>query len=171
MTDEHDHDARFTRLYSAYYGTLLAYARRQVDQGMAEDVVQKTFEIAWRRLDEVPAGESALPWLYCQARGEVANRRRWHRRFAEFLRRLEAQATPPGNGSAPPDLDGIFEAARACLSAADREALQLRYWEELTIEEAAVIAGCTPNAMAVRVHRARVRLEHHLLRLGYGGLP
>lgn len=50
----------------------------------------------------------------------------------------------------------------------DREALQLIAWENLQLQEAAAVAGCSVTAMAMRVHRARRRFQKllHLFPLG-----
>ena len=44
----------------------------------------------------------------------------------------------------------------------DREVLQLVMWEVLTHAEAAQVLGCSTNAVAVRLHKARKRLQTEL---------
>jgi RNA polymerase sigma-70 factor (ECF subfamily) len=48
------------------------------------------------------------------------------------------------------------------LSVREREALQLVLWEELSHAEAAQVLGCSANAVAIRVHRAKTRLRGEL---------
>jgi RNA polymerase sigma-70 factor (ECF subfamily) len=48
------------------------------------------------------------------------------------------------------------------LSVREREALQLVLWEELSHAEAAQVLGCSANAVAIRVHRAKTRLRREL---------
>ena len=50
----------------------------------------------------------------------------------------------------------------ARLSADDRELLRLTAWEQLTRDEIATVLGCSANAVAIRLHRARRRLERLL---------
>jgi RNA polymerase sigma-70 factor (ECF subfamily) len=45
---------------------------------------------------------------------------------------------------------------------AEREALRLIGWEGLDLAGAALAMGCSRSAMAVRLHRARRRLESEL---------
>lgn len=72
---------RFTDLFDRTHAPLLAYAvRRVADPADAADVVAETFLVAWRRLDDVPAGEAARPWLYGVARRVLANHYRGERR-------------------------------------------------------------------------------------------
>ena len=42
---------------------------------------------------------------------------------------------------------------------ADREALLLRYWYDLSSGESAKVLGCTAATFAVRLHRARRRFK------------
>lgn len=53
-------------------------------------------------------------------------------------------------------------AALSQLSTADRELLLLLAWEGLTPEQAATVLDVSRNALAVRIYRARQRLEAHL---------
>lgn len=60
--------------------------------------------------------------------------------------------------SLPLAADPFSEQVRAALSTlrpADREALQLVLWDELSHAEAAAVLGCSPNAFEIRYRRAR----------------
>ena len=58
-------EERFAVLFEGTHLALLAYAvRRVADAADAADVVAETFLVAWRRLDDVPTGEGARPWLF-----------------------------------------------------------------------------------------------------------
>ena len=48
------------------------------------------------------------------------------------------------------------------LSGREREALQLVLWDELSHADAAQVLGCSANAVAIRVHRAKARLRREL---------
>jgi RNA polymerase sigma-70 factor (ECF subfamily) len=58
--------------------------------------------------------------------------------------------------------DPELMAALGRLSAGDREALLLCYWEELEPGQMARALGCSRAAAAVRLHRARRRLAREL---------
>ena len=68
--------ARFEELWDELFPRVLGYALRRTDQEEARDVGAETFTVAWRRLEDVPAGDDALPWLLATARKQLANRRR-----------------------------------------------------------------------------------------------
>ena len=160
-----DAQGRFDALYRAHNEAILRYARRRTDQDTARDVAAETFLIAWRRLADVPAGPGqAEPWLYGVARRVLANAERSRRRTQRVTVRLWQQGQ---DAEVPDPAAGIAERARLAqalqrLAEPDREALRLVGWEELDVAGAALAMGCSRSAMAVRLHRARRRLERVL---------
>lgn len=165
----HDHStptsrlARFEALFSAHQRPVLAYAMRRTQAFVdAEDIVAETFTIAWRKIDSVPVAEP-LPWLYAVARRVLSNHRRGlgrQERLAALLR-VDDVATPERAGE---DRDGPASAALASLSPADQEILRLVAWEELGNQQIAAVLGITPNAVAIRLFRARARFTDALAR-------
>jgi RNA polymerase sigma-70 factor (ECF subfamily) len=154
--------ARFDALFTDHQRPILAYAmRRTPTLADAEDVAAETFTIAWRKMDAVPA--DPLPWLYAVARRVLANHRRGsgrRERLAALLR-VDDAPTPLRAGE---DHDGPVFAALASLSPADQEVLRLVAWEELGNQEIATVLGVSPNAIAIRLHRARARFADALAR-------
>ena len=63
---------------------------------------------------------------------------------------------------ASPDDRLALADAFARLSEDDRETLLLVGWDGLTPQQAAEVLGCTANAFAARLSRARRRLSTHL---------
>ncbi len=128
----------------------------------AEDVAAETFTVAWRKIDTVPA-EEPLPWLYAVARRVLANHRRGNGRRERLaaLLRTDDVSTPLHAGE---DHDGPAFVAMASLPPADQELLRLVAWEELGNQQIAAVLGITPNAVAIRLHRARARFADALAR-------
>ena len=154
-----DRQARFEEIYEAYSGLILAYAaRRTVDVNDAADVVAETFTVAWRRLEDVPDGEQARPWLYGVARRVLANQRRGIERRRRLQDRLQDESTRPVGSEASdgelPEVAHVGEAF-AQLAEGDRELLTLVAWDGLSREQIAAILGCSPTTVRVRLHRAR----------------
>jgi RNA polymerase sigma factor (sigma-70 family) len=147
----------FVALYECCYDDVLRYARRRVDEESARDVAAETFVVAWRRPDVVPA--VALPWLYGVARRVLANESRRVRRQDRVTMRVAAMRPSPIDETHRVGETQIMAAALAELSAADREAVRLIAWEGLNLSDAALAAGCSRGAFAVRLHRARRRLQ------------
>ena len=156
-----DRTARFRRLFDATYQPLHAYVRRRADAADADDLVADVLTVAWRRLDAIPAG-AELPWLYGVARRTLAN----HRRGQARRRRLTTRLATLADGSGPDDKDDeAVLAALGRLSAADRELLRLAAWEDLDAADIAVALGCSVNAAALRLSRARRKLRTRLTEL------
>ncbi|MFE5309528.1 RNA polymerase sigma factor [Isoptericola sp. NPDC056605] len=155
-------DGRFAALFEETNDALLAYAlRRVVVPEDAADVVAETFLVAWRRIDEVPAGPESRAWLFGVARRVLANHRRGERRRNALADRLRSEIE-----LIVPSLDagGLSEVERAleCLNDDDRELLRLEAWDGLARDEIARALGLTRPAVRVRLHRARKRLREEL---------
>jgi len=128
------------------------------------DVVADVFTAAWRRLDDIPPPPDDRLWLYGVARRVIAGKHRGTRRLRSLLARLEANHD--ASAGQPQETanflnDRLLQAVRR-LGAAEREALQLVLWEQLSHAEAAEILGCSANAVAIRVHRAKAKLRDTL---------
>lgn len=154
--------AVFAALFEAHFDAVLAYARRRTAQlSDAEDVAAETFTIAWRRFGDRPQDEAHhLPWLYGIARRVLANQRRGSARRSRLRERLIGLVQrAPSTGSAR--LASAVDALPR-LRTDDQEILRLVAWEGLSHLEAGVALGITPNAAAIRLHRARRRLANEL---------
>jgi RNA polymerase sigma-70 factor (ECF subfamily) len=156
-----EEEARFEAMVRSTRSAVLAYALRRTDAATAEEVAAETYAIAWRRFDAVPA--DPLPWLYAVARRVLANATRAKRRRAELVERL-TWITPRGSAATvdPTDDLGEREIVRAALLRlrdADREILMLVAWEGLESARAAEALGISKEVFALRLHRARRRLD------------
>jgi RNA polymerase sigma factor (sigma-70 family) len=157
-------DERLVTLWNAHYGSVLAYAKRRAPAEMATEVASAVFTVLWRRIDD-PL-DDPLPWLLAVARRELANQRRGEARRRHLS--LRVRRSTRADASIVPDLavgavEGtLARAALARLRPEDREVLMLVAWEGLDPARAAAVLGVTPATFAVRLHRARRRLESHL---------
>ncbi len=164
-----DHEQRFRALFDREARPVLGYALRRVRQpDDAADVVAETFAIAWRRIEDVPAGADARAWLLAVARRVLANQRRGRRRRARLDERLrhELRAAVPATPHAD-DLADSVRRALATLPEQDREVLLLVGWEGLTPAEIAKVCAIPDVTARTRLHRARGRLRAALEADGY----
>ncbi len=158
-------EALFRRLYADHFRAVVAFAVRRAEQpDDAADVVADTFLVVWRRLDDVPVGDEALPWLYGVARRVLANQRRSLLRRERLGARLrstlrEVPAPDPGDAADSGAVVDRVRAAMDSLSPADRELLQLVGWEELEPQEVAVVLDLPAATVRTRLTRARARLR------------
>jgi RNA polymerase sigma factor (sigma-70 family) len=157
-----------SRLYERHAPAVHRYALRRSDPDTAEEVTAQVFLVAWRRRQEL--SDEPLPWLYGVARRALADQRRGAARRVRLRDRLEGETAVVGSGGQAAELqapelglpDRDLSDALNRLSDADREALLLRYWEELEPVQIARVMGCSRAAAAVRLHRARGRLRRAL---------
>jgi RNA polymerase sigma-70 factor, ECF subfamily len=154
---EHD-EQRFERLYREHFERVAAYLLSRADRTLSEDALARTFEIAWRRLDDLP--DDPLPWLLGVARRALADLRRGQGRQDALIDRIAATLTEVGDDHA----ETLAERRRmldalARLSESQREVLLLVVWDGLSQREAAAVLGCSRGAVALRLHRARARLR------------
>lgn len=155
-----DRTERFRAIFDECYQPLHGYVRRRCGLPDADDLVADILTVAWRRLDDIPPG-SELPWLYGVAARTILNRQRTLRRRARLVSRLTLERPPEAGASDDAVLDAL-----ARLGPEDRELLQLAAWEQLRAGEIAVVMGCTPNAAALRLSRARARLRAAMTEMG-----
>jgi RNA polymerase sigma-70 factor, ECF subfamily len=147
---------RFERLYAEHFDRVAAYLLARVDREVAGDALTATFEVAWRRIDDVPGDE--LPWLLGVARRVLANARRSRTRQAALVERMTAASQTQTNETET-GLAANLAAALLQLTPPQREALLLIAWEGLSEREAARVLGCSRLAFAARLHRARAHIR------------
>lgn len=145
-------------LHSRYAATVRAYVLRRSDAETAEEVCAEVWTVAWRRLGDVPV-KDPLPWLFGVARRVLANERRRQRRQRALIDRLVARGSAGVVGPPGIPADPVLGAALRRLSPADAEILLLVAWEDLSPQRAAAALGIRPRTFAVRLHRARKRLQ------------
>ncbi|MFI6404770.1 RNA polymerase sigma factor [Streptomyces sp. NPDC050548] len=161
--------ARFEGLAQVVVEPLHRYLLRRTNTETAEDVLSETLLVLWRRIDDVPGlgddsasppdPDDVLPWCYGVARGCLANARRADGRRLRLMERLiRTQQRAPEEAAEHSEL----HAALASLGAADREVVRLWAWEGLAPRQIAEVTGSTPNAVSIRLHRAKARLADRL---------
>jgi RNA polymerase sigma-70 factor (ECF subfamily) len=164
-----DREARFQRLFDEAGQDLLAYALRRVERAEdAADLVAETFLVAWRRLDDLPAGGEARLWLFGVARRQLANQRRGELRRSALADRLRGElpvAVAAVSASQDESAD-LVRSALARLGPEDRELLMLSGWEGLSPREIAKVMRLSAVTLRSRLHRARKRLRAELAREG-----
>ena len=154
-----DHSS-FREVYREYLGPIRAYLARRVPFGDVEDLTADVFAVAWKKHTSVTPGQE-LPWLYRIASFVVANYRRKERHRLDVLWLFHEPDTAPAADSffdGDPDLATAWKA----LSLAQQELLALVIVEGLPVQDAAVVLATTPNAVSIRLHRAKKQLAENL---------
>jgi RNA polymerase sigma-70 factor (ECF subfamily) len=154
--------AAFRRVFEQHHRDVHAYCLRRTNPDDALDAAAEVFLTAWRRMEDMPDGESALPWLYGVARRVLSRQWRSQSRLRRLVSRSAAVGIPPTDDPENvvvrrEELAVVLEALGR-LSAGDQEVLRLSAWDELPHATIADLLGCSINAVDQRIHRAKGRL-------------
>ncbi len=152
--------------YSVFFRREFPHVARTVylilrDQGRAEEVTQEAFILLLRHWRKVSSYDRPDAWVRRVAI-RLAVRTSWRERRRWVLERQTV--VTPGSEDSPP---GVVEALRS-LSAHQRAAIVLFYYEDCPIDEVAQILDCSQNTVKSHLHRGRSRLRA-LLGETYGG--
>ncbi len=164
MTDRRT--GRFDEVYRLHGRAVLAYCMRRTSQQDAMDAASEVFVIALRKIEAVPHGEEALPWLYATAKNVLRNRERARRRQVRLKAKMRAE---PRDAVPGPDVQLIMGeeqnallAALGRLSPKDQEVLRLVEWDGLSREQVAAMHYVSRAAIDKRISRAYRRLRREL---------
>lgn len=167
MTTESSREnlVKFEILYSANYKDIYAYVYRRLPYSTLDvaDIVSDTFTTAWRRIGDLPAAPQDRPWLFGVARLRLLEHQRSRVHLQRLFSRLQAESSrvSPSDLAADPRYLRIRMALKE-LRQMDREVLTLVYWDGLNHAETASVLGCSVNAVALRIKKAKVRLHRKL---------
>lgn len=152
----------FEELFAEVFEPVRRYLARRTDEATADDVAAETMLVLWRRPAEVPA-DARTAWAIGVARLQLQNAQRSHRRQDRLVARI-ITVDPPSETAPDPDTDGNDRVARAIAGLRDNDAelIRLWAWEELTVTEIAQVLSLSPNAVSVRLHRAKKQLADRL---------
>ena len=145
--------ADVTEWFEAHAAALVLYAGQWLTGGLAEDAVQEVFV---RLMAQARPPDNVKAWLFRAVRNEAISRWRSSRRTADRERRLAA----PEKWFEPSGADPIDAktAARAIqeLPEEQREAVVLRIWGGMTLQE---ISGLTGSPISTVFHHYREGLR------------
>lgn len=134
-------------------------ATAQVQRAQTESWVQDAFLRLLRESRDGLVPDSPEAWVHKVARDALSNRRRKIRNGLAALR-----CTPPhAEGDAGPD-GGAVDLRRALgeLSSAQRRALVLHYYFDLSVREVALELGCAESTVKSHLLRGRRALRSQL---------
>lgn len=163
-------DAAFTRLYEQYaaviYRLAFSLLRNQED---AEEVLQDSFEYAFRKLRRYDPRKSAFKsWLFQIAISRCRNKRRRRRPVLVPLTDVTADEGAVGKLDAPDEIlerslqhQAIWDAVGQ-LSPKLREAAVLRYYEGFSYREIGRILGVPAKTAQSRMRLAQKALRDQL---------
>ena len=168
-------DALFAKYQDYVYNILFGIVGSQEE---ARDLTQDVFLQVYRSLPKFRFGSRFATWLYRIAANRGVDAARGSRRW-RFLPILDEPAFTQLPAEADTEPEAVFErkmeretVQRVLMRCpvAHREALVLRYYQDLSVEEIADVMGCSTAAAKVRLHRARKVFKDNFVSL-YGTHP
>jgi RNA polymerase sigma-70 factor (ECF subfamily) len=165
-----DADA-YAILVDRYWDRYARYAVRMVgNREDAEEALQDAFVRAYRALGRYQEQEKFGGWLLRivvnECRTVAARGRRREQRFPDCDEAAWLAAEAAAATDHPAEVAALreeLERALAALPREQREALLLKYGEELSYDEIAAVTGAGTSALKMRVKRACERLREILL--------
>lgn len=168
LVSEGNHDA-FAALYDRISGRVLGLVRRVlIDPAQSEEVTQDVFLEVWQQASRFdPVRGKAVSWILTVA----------HRRAIDRVRSSQTSRDRDyavGIRDFQPSVDDVAEStevrlehrrvveAMSQLTAPQREALELTYFQGLSNSEAALTAGVPLGTMKTRLRDSLIALRTHL---------
>src|SRR4051812_20824477 len=129
----------FSELVSRHLSWVHATCRKALrDQQMAEDAAQAVFIILARRAESITEQTRLSGWLFNTARFVVKDARKQqarYRRREDVARELAAERMAPRRAAVSADTQAALDDALATLTERDRQALLMRFYEGLSLNE------------------------------------
>ena len=161
---QHDDRAAFGQLVSRHQSAVRTVLRRLTrgDSGLADDLAQDTFVLAWRNIRHFRFEAKFSTWIY---RIAINAWRSEARRKRELLLDLDEGELPADDtGEDMPDIVARLdlERALATLSDGERAAIAACYYADLSHEEAAQALGIPVGTVKTHVLRGKAKLKARL---------
>jgi RNA polymerase sigma-70 factor (ECF subfamily) len=154
-----DEESRFAEIYNEYGKLLHAYCARRTLASQSADAVAEVFLVAWKKIDQVPRGAAALPWLYGVAYRVISHQWRSKARSRRLVTRLgglaQIEAATPELLLIRREEDQFVMKAASRLRSIDQEILRLTLWEDLALADVALVLDLAPAVIKQRAYRAR----------------
>jgi RNA polymerase sigma-70 factor (ECF subfamily) len=156
----------FAELFDRFHERTRLYLLRLLGRTEAEDVQQEVWLGVYRRISGLANPAAFRTWLFQVTRNQAVDFLRKRRRHEELLSSV-AQTPEKNDPTTEDDLlnrvdAGIVDEAVQGLTAPLRETVHLRYWEDLSYSEIALVTGQPIGTVRSRLHHARKRLSRAL---------
>jgi RNA polymerase sigma-70 factor (ECF subfamily) len=156
-------EAGFAVLVRRYQSQIHRFVRRFVhDHGLAEDIASETFFAAWQQAASFQGRSSVRTWLLAIARHKALSIRQRGDRQEDSLDNVATILIDPNEGPEDKmvreDLSGFLHRSLVRLPVEQEALVQLIYYREKTLGEAARIVGIPENTAKSRMFLARRKL-------------
>lgn len=156
--------AGFEELLIAHQPRILRYIKSLVaNHHEAEDLLQRTNLILWRKRASFEAGSNFRAWSFAIARLEVLNQLRQQRRdqrvFSEQPQDLAAAECPRAPETVDPEVLLALRNSLKRLPSRDQELVLMRYGTDKTLNDYAKNLNRRPGTLKARLFKIRENLR------------
>jgi RNA polymerase sigma-70 factor, ECF subfamily len=159
-------DQAFAQLFEQFSVKTLRHLRGLIGDA-ADDVQQEVWLSVYRSLATLANPGAFRTWLFRTTRHRATDYLRRRRRERELVDEMTATASeaidPAVDDEALPD-DAVVEAEIARLPPLQREALLLRFRDEMSYADIALVVGAPIGTVKTRVHHAKRALQERFKR-------
>lgn len=156
MIDDRTQEEYFIALYKEMYSSLYKIALSSIhNEDIAQDLVQETFLVAYRRRDALVSSSSPKGWLIKTLRNIIGNTYKQQAKIAEMFTSLEELEDNVGR-------DTDFPVKLEYRGIIDDESLKLLMWvycDNWSYQEAADKLGISLSACKKRIQRAKEQFK------------
>lgn len=158
--------AQLEQLHASSFGWALACCRR--DHSDAEEVLQIAYLKVLEGKARFNGSASFKTWLFAVIRKTALDQRRKHFLRSMIILRAEEHRTAgsrverPDESAYRSEMQAVFRSALARLPNRQREALQLVFYHDLSLQEAAVVMGVSIGSARTHYDRGKKRLRELL---------
>ena len=157
-------------LYARHHVRVYRFVLRLVrNPAVAEDLISEVFLDVWRQADRFEGRSAVTTWLLAIARFKaltVLRRRPEEELDQDMTAAIEDQADNPELVVQKKDKSEILRQCLSALSPEHREIIDLVYYHEKSVEEAAEIVGIPQSTVKTRMFYARKKLAELLKNAG-----
>ena len=156
-------DDAFMKLVDRYSGRLLYYIRRLLeDADRSDDVLQEVWLTVYRKINTLRDASAFSVWLYRTARNRAISLLRDESRYV-FVERHDESALVDDDRERLlfDDIDKLHRVLTT-LSPEQKEAIVLRFFEEMNYQEISEVMGCSMGTVRSRIHYAKQALRRKM---------
>jgi RNA polymerase sigma-70 factor, ECF subfamily len=157
-----DRDAMLV-LFTAHNVRVFRFILRFIsDRALAEDLTSEVFLDVWRQAGQFEGRSTVSTWMLAMARYKAlaTRRRRTEDQLDdEVVDAIEDEADDPEAAAQKKDRSEILRRCLGKLSPQHRQIVDLVYYHEKSVDEAALILAIPENTVKTRLFHARKRLS------------
>jgi RNA polymerase sigma-70 factor, ECF subfamily len=161
----------FQRLYARHSVRIFRFLKRLVqNEATAEDLLNEVFLEIWQHAGRYEGRSSPSTWMMAIAHNKAVSGLRKRREVTGLSDEEMPEAADPDDDpeqtAQKGDKGRVMRACIAMLSPEHREILDLVYYQELSVSEAAEVLGIPENTVKTRMFYARKKLSERLKERG-----